>query len=873
MKTFSQIVYEDSGSHSNDKSKQKTGIFKLLGAIASGLFGGSGSSQDAKDAKDEREAIQKAKDDDREERRKFKQDLKNKKRSIKNKLKEMSIKTETAKRKVAHKELMASYQRQLDRLKGNINLIEKSKNKDAHFYEELFNKAVESTAAIGITKDDNSDLDDCQMYVGMMLYKEDGSLIQKGEGEKLEDVALKNFAERYGSINGGPNPYINDDGNWIEGGQELLEKKMREIPGLDKAFEAVKNSGSVDDAVEDFLQIEPTSKHVEDLIKTQERLHQMDEAIFEHETKINNIDKKVAVVEECSQNNICRNLDVDKDSFTEDGKYVEKDGKYYEVATGKEAKPEAVKDKEFKPISNIKEEDIDTSLITDGDGKISKERLDDFKRRGIIPKDCNPEGDEPYDIASLGIPDVDSVDALKAKVDKYNSDLQEKNEKKQNEIREKVNKSKSNAVIILNSKGAEWRSVVGGDISERGLEQARNDLENKRKEEDKVLENRTVEIMKDSGIVPANRKGLEDHRDEINRSLARAEDAKREAKQTYGPNAKEEMRKRENAKNGIYTDISLSEYATIHQANKINSDKIDADDIEEKVPEEYTYIDDNGKEQSVNKETDPDGWEAHKDQYYTKRLKQLEGEQQEYKDYKITTSKGEDEKIKIEIKDADGNPVPGDAEEILKKYNQYRTVKNRAEEAEAKAQKDLKSANTAEKRAIIKKQYGMELTDEEKEALGEKGKEEGEFEKGEESEAEHDEGEEEGEFEDDEAEHDEEDKDEDTNEYVDEEGKTHKNPSLIWHRRKLKNGHGTTKNYYDKDNNSISKKQFKQKLENYRKAKANHQNKNQRQLNNSLDPLYQKKGMVIEFKSTTTFKPKYKQSSSSFIITKLDKSR
>lgn len=84
------------------------------------------------------------------------------------------------------------------------------------------------------------------------------------------------------------------------------------------------------------------------------------------------------------------------------------------------------------------------------------------------------------------------------------------------------------------------------------------------------------------------------------------------------------------------------------------------------------------------------------------------------------------------------------------------------------------------------------------------------------------------------VEHDEEDKEDDDNEYdsdedeTDEDGnstgkkKKLKNPAKEWHRKKKKNGKGTTKSYYRKNGSeweSISQKEFKKKLKAYREAK------------------------------------------------------
>ena len=47
-----------------------------------------------------------------------------------------------------------------------------------------------------------------------------------------------------------------------------------------------------------------------------------------------------------------------------------------------------------------------------------------------------------------------------------------------------------------------------------------------------------------------------------------------------------------------------------------------------------------------------------------------------------------------------------------------------------------------------------------------------------------------------------------------------KNPAQIWHRKKKKNGGGSTKSYYNKSGDSISQKEFQEKLKKYQAAKA-----------------------------------------------------
>ena len=554
----------------------------------------------AKDAKAEREAIQDAKDKDREERRKFKQDLKNKKRSIKNKLKEMSIKTETAKRKVAHEEVMANFQRQLDRLNGNISLIEKSKNKDAHFYEELFNKAVENTAILGISKDDNSELDECQMYVGMMLYKEDGSLIQPEENgeDAFQKAMMQNFAERYAAVhNMSPNPFLDGNGKLKQDAEDLLKEEMKKIPGLNKAFDAVKDSGSVEDALNDFLQIEPAAELDEREEKLKNMQDKLADAQIQRDNEVKELDEQAKLAETVIQNNICRNLNAKEDMFTKDGKYVKKGEKYYEVATGKEVGAEAVKDQEFKKIGDMEEESIPDGTLTDENGQIKKETLEALKERGIIPKECKPEGDGPYDLASLDIPGVDSADALKAKVGEYNEGLSEKNETMRKTIEEKVNKSKSDADDTYNAKRSTWKRGLkigeDGDINVDRVKSIQEGIEGEKQEAVNKYNDAAERIFKDSDVTPVSMDGIDTELEDIGKKRARGEEARNEASQRFGSNATKEFQKRKDAENGIYKDVSLSEYSAIRLANK--KDDLKADDIEKEVDEEYTYIDDNGK--------------------------------------------------------------------------------------------------------------------------------------------------------------------------------------------------------------------------------------------------------------------------------------
>lgn len=84
-----------------------------------------------------------------------------------------------------------------------------------------------------------------------------------------------------------------------------------------------------------------------------------------------------------------------------------------------------------------------------------------------------------------------------------------------------------------------------------------------------------------------------------------------------------------------------------------------------------------------------------------------------------------------------------------------------------------------------------------------------------------------------------------TEEYTDEEGNTQtgpkklKNPAKIWRRKKKKNGKGTTSSYYDKDGNSISKKEFKKRMATYKKALKTKKDKQAQQTNTQADPPVQ----------------------------------
>ena len=89
-----------------------------------------------------------------------------------------------------------------------------------------------------------------------------------------------------------------------------------------------------------------------------------------------------------------------------------------------------------------------------------------------------------------------------------------------------------------------------------------------------------------------------------------------------------------------------------------------------------------------------------------------------------------------------------------------------------------------------------------------------------------------------------EDKDDD-NEYegTDENGEKRKlkNPAKTWHKRKKKNGKGTTKNYYDKDGNSISSDDYKDMVARYKKAKDKNESVQYSNLKNYLLEHFNKK--------------------------------
>ena len=48
-----------------------------------------------------------------------------------------------------------------------------------------------------------------------------------------------------------------------------------------------------------------------------------------------------------------------------------------------------------------------------------------------------------------------------------------------------------------------------------------------------------------------------------------------------------------------------------------------------------------------------------------------------------------------------------------------------------------------------------------------------------------------------------------------------KNPAKIWHRKKKKNGQGSTKNYYNSKGDSITASEFKDKMKTFNKRKSN----------------------------------------------------
>lgn len=84
-------------------------------------------------------------------------------------------------------------------------------------------------------------------------------------------------------------------------------------------------------------------------------------------------------------------------------------------------------------------------------------------------------------------------------------------------------------------------------------------------------------------------------------------------------------------------------------------------------------------------------------------------------------------------------------------------------------------------------------------------------------------------------------------EYTDENGvtKTRKksisNPAKIWKRKKKKNGKGTTKSYYNKDGESISANEYKEKFEAYKRAKKRQSQQDNQSLSISLANLLESK--------------------------------
>ena len=76
---------------------------------------------------------------------------------------------------------------------------------------------------------------------------------------------------------------------------------------------------------------------------------------------------------------------------------------------------------------------------------------------------------------------------------------------------------------------------------------------------------------------------------------------------------------------------------------------------------------------------------------------------------------------------------------------------------------------------------------------------------------------------------------EQTNTSITKTNKKISNPAKKYHKRKNKRTGKTTKNYYDKDGNSVNPKEYDQMVENYKKARKRAQERNQTvQDNNSL---------------------------------------
>ena len=69
------------------------------------------------------------------------------------------------------------------------------------------------------------------------------------------------------------------------------------------------------------------------------------------------------------------------------------------------------------------------------------------------------------------------------------------------------------------------------------------------------------------------------------------------------------------------------------------------------------------------------------------------------------------------------------------------------------------------------------------------------------------------------------------------------NPAKIWHKKKKKNGSGSTKSYYNSKGDSISAKEFREKMNNYKSYVQNHKKSTQDQ--NSLDISTFLKGKLI----------------------------
>ena len=73
------------------------------------------------------------------------------------------------------------------------------------------------------------------------------------------------------------------------------------------------------------------------------------------------------------------------------------------------------------------------------------------------------------------------------------------------------------------------------------------------------------------------------------------------------------------------------------------------------------------------------------------------------------------------------------------------------------------------------------------------------------------------------------------------------NPAKKWHKRKKKNGKGSTKSYYNSKGDSISAKDFREKMENYKAYVQKHKKSTQQNSNFNISNFLKDKLIVERF--------------------------